>query len=59
MKLFRYLKVILWSFVGLRKKSEMEKDFHNLKIHYVIILGVFCCFVFVMGLLVIVSFIVN
>ncbi len=59
MNISRYFKTIIWSFLGLRKKSEMEKDFKELNILYVIIFGVASCLLFVMGLIVIVSFVVS
>ena len=37
----------------------MEKDFKELNILYVIIFGVASCLLFVMGLIVIVSFVVS
>ena len=45
------LKAVLWAFLGIRSNHGYEQDRKKLKVHHVIVAGLFCALVFVMGLL--------
>jgi diacylglycerol kinase len=51
--LARTVKAVLWSFVGLRKKSDYEQDVQQLNPIHVVIVGLVAALLFVIGLVVI------
>jgi hypothetical protein len=51
-------KAVFWSFFGVRKKSDYEKDAQQLNPVYVIVAGVIAAIVFIAILLVIVHSVV-
>lgn len=53
------LRAVLWSFFGVRRKSEYEKDAARLNPLHVIIVGVLAAALFVMTLLLIVRAVVG
>lgn len=53
------LKAVAWSFFGVRKASEYEKDISQLNPVHVIIAGVLGAALFVIGLLVLVRWIIS
>ena len=57
MNISRYVRAIIGSFLGLRKKSEMEKDFSELNIVYLVVIGLLSVAIFIVGLIVLVSLI--
>ena len=52
------VKAVLWSFFGIRKKAEYEKDAAQLNPVHVLIAGVIGAVVFILILLTIVHFVV-
>ena len=44
-------KAVLWAFLGIRSGKGYEDDQKKLKIHHVIIVGVFCALIFVVSLI--------
>lgn len=56
--LFRTLKAVLWSFVGLRKASDHDEDMVRLSPFHVISVGLAVCFAFVIGLMFFVKWVV-
>jgi len=44
------IKAVLWGFLGIRSGKGYEDDQVKLKIHHVIIAGVFCALIFVVSL---------
>jgi hypothetical protein len=52
------VKAVLWSFFGVRKKSEYEKDAAQLNPVHVLIAGVIGAIIFIAVLLTIVHFVV-
>lgn len=52
------IKAVLWSFLGIRKKSDYEKDTQQLNPVHVIIAGIIGTFIFVAILLLIVKSVV-
>ena len=53
------VRAVLWSFFGVRRKSEYEKDANQLNPVYVIITGVAAAALFVIVLIVIVNLVVR
>lgn len=53
------IKAVMWSFFGVRKQVDYESDQKQLKIGHVIAAGIFCCLLFVFGLLMLVRFITK
>ncbi len=53
------MKAVMWSFFGVRKQVDYESDQKQLKIGHVIAAGIFCCLLFVFGLLMLVRFITK
>jgi Protein of unknown function (DUF2970) len=54
----RSLKTVMWSFVGLRKGAEFQKDIQQTNIMHLIIIGLALGFVFVIGLMFFVRWVV-
>lgn len=52
-------KAVAWSFFGVRKSSEYEKDVSQLNPVHVIIAGIVAAALFVVGLLVLVRWVVG
>ncbi len=53
------MKAVLWSFFGIRKKSDYEKDAQQLNPVHVIIAGVIGAIIFIVTLLMIVKSVVG
>ena len=43
-------KAVLWAFLGIRSGKGYEDDQAKLKLHHVIIAGIVCALIFVVGL---------
>jgi predicted Na+-dependent transporter len=56
--IWRTVKAVAWSFVGLRSRSSYEDDVKNLSPIHVIVIGLVGVFVFVAGLVVLVNWMV-
>jgi hypothetical protein len=56
---FQVAKAVLWAFMGIRKKSDLENDAANLKPAQVIIGGLIGAMLFVVSILMLVKLIVN
>ena len=56
--MFRYLKVVLWSFLGLREKHAFETDHKKLKPIVLIVVGILICIVFIVALIGVVQIVV-
>ena len=57
--MFRYFKVILWSFLGLREKHAFEADQKKLKPIVLIAVGILVCIVFIVTLIGVVQIVVS
>jgi hypothetical protein len=57
--LLRTLKAVAWSFFGVRKGSEYEKDVAQLNPVHVIIAGVVLAALFVVGLVLLVKWVIS
>jgi hypothetical protein len=55
----RTMKAVAWSFFGVRKSSDYERDIHQLNPVHVIIAGVAGAALFVVALIVLVKFIIR
>ena len=55
----RALIAVLWSFAGIRKSSERSKDFQNARPEHIVAAGLIAAFVFVVGLILIVNFVIS
>lgn len=56
---FRTLKAVAWSFVGIRKNSEYQKDLSSINPLHVIIVGLGAALALVVGLVVLVNVVVH
>ena len=54
----RTVQAVLWSFLGIRKRSEFEKDVKSLNPVVILAVGVAMAMVFVLSLIVIVNLVV-
>jgi hypothetical protein len=55
----RAFKAVAWSFFGVRKGSEYERDIAELKPQHVIVVGIVCAALFVLALVAIVKWIIG
>jgi len=59
MTVLRTIKTVLWSFVGIRKKSEYEEDLGKVNPFHVIAVALVAVALFVVGLIALVNWIVK
>ena len=52
------IKMVGWSFFGIRKKSGSEEDMARVNPFHIIVVGIGIAFIFVVGLIVLVSWVV-
>lgn len=57
--LARSFKAVAWSFIGIRKNSEHDKDMHTIKPVQVIIVGLVLALLFVVGLIMVINLVVS
>ena len=57
--LLRTIKAVLWSFVGLRARSDYEKDVAQLNPLHIVIVALVGVFIFVGGLIVLATVVVG
>ena len=57
--MYRYFKVVLWSFLGLREKHAFEIDQKKLKPIVLIAVGILVCVVFIVALIGVVQIVVS
>lgn len=55
----RAIKAVLWSFIGLRSRSEFDKDAAQLNPIHLIAVGLALALLFVLGLLALVNWVVR
>jgi hypothetical protein len=55
----RTFKAVAWSFFGVRKGSEYERDITELKPQHVVVVGIVCAALFVGALVVLVKWIIG
>ena len=59
MSLLRTVQTVLWSFIGIRKKSEYEKDLGKANIFHIIGVALVLVVLFVVGLVTLVNWVVG
>jgi hypothetical protein len=59
MSVLRTVKTVLWSFIGIRKKSEYEEDLGKANPFHVIAVALVAVGLFVVGLITLVNWIVR
>ena len=59
MNIVRTFKAVAWSFFGVRKNSEYERDIAELKPQHVIVAGVISAALFVLVLVLIVKWVIS
>ncbi len=57
--LFRTIKAVLWSFVGLRARGDYERDVAQLNPVHIIVVGLVSVFVFVGSLILLATWVVG
>jgi hypothetical protein len=56
---WRSMKMVAWSFFGIRKNSESQQDVAQVNPFHIIVVGIGSAFVFVLGLILLVNWIVS
>jgi hypothetical protein len=56
--LVQTFKAVAWSFFGVRKSSDTQKDMARINPFHVIVVGIVTCLAFVLGLIVLVNWVV-
>ena len=56
--MWRTVVAVLWSFIGLRKNSEFERDVVRITPLHILVVGVVAAFIFVISLIVLVNVVV-
>ena len=54
----RSVKVVAWSFIGIRKQSEFHADANSVKPVHVIVVGLLLALLFVLGLITVINLVV-
>ena len=57
--IFRTVKAVMWSFVGLRARGDYERDVAQLNPVHIVVVGLIGVFVFVGGLILLVTWVVG
>jgi hypothetical protein len=57
--LLRTIKAVLWSFLGIRRRADFHEDVSQLKPLHLIVAGVVVTFLFVIGLMLFVSWVAR
>ena len=55
---WRSIKVVAWSFFGIRKSSESQEDIDQVNPFHIIVAGIVGALIFVFGLIVLVNWVV-
>ena len=56
---WRSMKMVAWSFFGIRKSSESQQDVAQVNPFHIIVAGIGSALVFVLGLIVLVNWVVS
>lgn len=57
--IFRTVKAVMWSFVGLRARGDYEQDVAQLNPLHIVVVGLVCVFVFVGSLILLATWVVG
>ena len=55
----RTFQAVLWSFLGIRKNADYQKDTERLNPFHIIVVGVVMALLFVLGLMALVNWVVG
>ncbi|MDO8248131.1 MAG: DUF2970 domain-containing protein [Rhodoferax sp.] len=55
---WRSIKMVAWSFLGIRKRSESQEDMARVNPFHIIVVGIAGAVIFVVGLIVLVNWVV-
>ena len=55
---WRSIKVVAWSFFGIRKSSESQEDIYQVNPFHIIVAGIVGALIFVFGLIALVNWVV-
>jgi Protein of unknown function (DUF2970) len=58
MRVWRTVKAVAWSFLGVRRASEFDKDIEQTSPMHIIAVGLIAAVLFVVGLIVLVNWVV-
>ena len=56
--LFRTVQAVLWSFIGVRKNADYQKDIEKLNPFHILGVGIAAALLFVLGLIALVNWVV-
>jgi Protein of unknown function (DUF2970) len=56
--LFRTVQAVLWSFIGVRKNADYQKDIEKLNPFHIMAVGIAAALLFVLGLIALVNWVV-
>jgi len=56
--LIRTIQAVLWSFIGIRKNAEYQKDIEKLNPFHILGVGIAAALLFVLGLIALVNWVV-
>jgi amino acid transporter len=56
--LFRTVQAVLWSFIGVRKNADYQKDIEKLNPFHIMGVGIAAALLFVLGLIALVNWVV-
>jgi len=56
--IFRTVQAVLWSFLGIRKNADYQKDTENLNPFHIVVVGIVIALIFVLGLMALVNWVV-
>jgi Protein of unknown function (DUF2970) len=59
LSLWDTVKAVLWSFLGIRRRADFQKDVERLRPLHLMIVGIVLTFMFVMGLMLLVNWVVR
>ena len=57
-QMLRSFRVVAWSFIGIRKQSEVHADANSVKPVHVIVVGLLLALLFVLGLITVINLVV-
>ena len=57
--LFRTVQAVLWSFIGVRKNADYQKDIEKLNPFHIMGVGIAAALLFVLGLIALVNWVVG
>lgn len=59
LSLWSTVKAVLWSFLGIRRRADFQKDVERLRPLHLMLVGIVLTFMFVAGLMLLVNWVVR